>query len=111
MFARILLLLVCLIAAPAQAQRGTPFFLLSDASYGPDEMALVRLEAQELGAVTEYGGADVYVYRVAKPLEFLEKQKNLHRVDVTGNHVGPGVDNALARVWDIWWNESRRLWR
>src|SRR6185436_6893149 len=83
MLARLLVVIVCLIAAPAQAQRGTPFFLLSDASYGPDEMALVRLEAQDLGAVTEYGGADVYVYRVAKPLEFLEKQKNLHRVDVT----------------------------
>lgn len=112
-FLRITFLILALIAAaaPAQAQRGTPFFLLSDASYGPDETALVRLEAQDLGAVAEYGGADVYVYRVEKPLEFLQSQKNLHRVDVTGDYTGPGLGNALARVWDTWWSESRILWR
>jgi uncharacterized protein YfaS (alpha-2-macroglobulin family) len=110
---RISILMLALFAAAAPAQaRGGPFFLLSDASYGPDEMALVRLEAQDVGAVTEYGGVDVHLYRVAKPLEFLEAQKNLHRIDVTGDYTGPGsLDNTLARVWDTWWNESRAMWR
>ncbi len=90
---------------------GTPFFLLSDASYGSDDTAMVRFEAQELEPVTEYGGVDVYVYRVQKPLEFLKAQKNLHRINVDPKYAGPGLANALARTWDNWWAESRRIWR
>jgi uncharacterized protein YfaS (alpha-2-macroglobulin family) len=104
-------------ALPAFAQdgangaRGAPFFLLSDASYGSNDSAMVRLEAQNMGAVAEYGGADIYVYRVKQPLEFLKSQKNLHRIDTAGDYAGPGLSNALARMWDNWWTGSRSAWR
>jgi alpha-2-macroglobulin len=105
-------LVVALLCVGVQAQpSGGPFFLLSDASYGPQDEALVRLEALDMGAVTDYGGADVYVYRVDKPLDFLQRQRNLHRIDTTANYTGPGVANAISRVWDIWWTESRTAWR
>ncbi|TCS38269.1 hypothetical protein EDC30_1024 [Paucimonas lemoignei] len=110
--ARLAMLLgwLCLFV-PAYAQDSGAFFLLSDASFGTQDVAKVRLEAQDMGAVSEYGGVDVYVYRVAKPLDFLKAQKNLHRIDVEGNYRGPGLANALARIWDNWWNESRYAWR
>ena len=104
-------------ALPAAAQegvngvRGAPFFLLSDASYGTDDSAMVRLEAQNMGAVAEYGGADIYVYRVKRPLDFLKSQKNLHRIDTAGDYTGPGLSNALSRMWDNWWSGSRSAWR
>lgn len=90
---------------------GTPFFLLSDASFGAKDTATVRLEAQNMGAVAQYGGVDVYVYKVKQPLEFLRKQKNLHRIDTEGDFVGEGLSNAVARIWDNWWNGSRAAWR
>lgn len=99
---------------PVQAEEGTrggAFFLLSDASYGANEPAMVRLEAQDMSAVAEYGGADIYVYRVKQPLDFLKRQKNLHRIDVKGDYAGPGLANALTRIWDNWWMESRSAWR
>ncbi len=102
------------VALPVSAQegaRGAPFFLLSDASYGSGETAMVRLEAQSMSAVSEYGGVDVYVYRVKQPLEFLKAQKNLHRIKADGNYTGPGLSNALAHTWDHWWTESRSAWR
>ena len=97
--------------AQQEAMRGTAFFLLSDASYGPKDTAMVRLEATDMGVVGEYGGADVYVYKVKDPLRFLQSQKNLHRIDVRGDYAGPGMGNALSRVWDNWWNDSRAAWR
>jgi len=100
------------LARPAAASpSGTPFFLLSDASFGSADEAAVRLEAQNLGAVHEYGGVDVYVYRIKDPIEFLRRQKNLHRIDTRGDHVGEGVSNALSRIWDRWWLDSRTAWR
>ncbi|MEO8752100.1 MAG: MG2 domain-containing protein, partial [Casimicrobiaceae bacterium] len=108
------LLLLLTAALPAAAQdeaTGAPFFLLSDAAYGSDDVAMVRLEAQNMGAVAEYGGADIYVYRVRQPLEFLKRQKNLHRIDTAGDYAGPGLSNALARIWDNWWTGSRSAWR
>jgi hypothetical protein len=105
-------LLMCVTAAHAQEEtQGTPFFLLSDASYGPNDTAMVRLEAQSMGPIQQYGGVDVYVYRVKKPLDFLKAQKNLHRIDAEGSYVGEGMSNALARIWDGWWTESRNTWR
>lgn len=109
-----LLAAAALLAAPLHAyepQRGEPFFLLSDASYAADAEAMVRLEAGSLWAVADYGGVDVRVYRIPKPLEFLQKQKNLHRVDVAGAYTGEGLSNALSRVWDRWWVQSRMAWR
>ncbi|HVK54786.1 MAG TPA: alpha-2-macroglobulin [Burkholderiales bacterium] len=108
-------LIALLPAAPSIAAgdslRGAPFFLLSDASYGSDDAAMVRLETQSFGAVSEYGGVDIYVYRVKQPLDFLKSQKNLHRVDTKGDYVGDGFSNALARIWDKWWTGSRDAWR
>ena len=94
---------------------GTPFFLLSDASYGSADMAKVRLEVPERDAarasLEQYSGADIVVYRVPQPLEFLKKQRNLHRIEVTGNYRGEGLANTLRHLWDTWWKESRLVWR
>jgi uncharacterized protein YfaS (alpha-2-macroglobulin family) len=90
---------------------GTPFFLLSDATYGSGDKAMVRLEALDMGPVADYGGVDVYVYRINKPLDFLKSQKNLHRIDTEANYVGPGLANALSRTWDDWWMGSRKAWQ
>ncbi|MGZ3159435.1 MAG: MG2 domain-containing protein, partial [Burkholderiaceae bacterium] len=106
-----LCLLPALHAEADEGSQGKPFFLLSDAAYGSTDTAMVRLEAQNMGAVSEYGGVDVYVYRVKEPLEFLKAQKNLHRIDTEGKFTGPGLSNALARTWDTWWVESRKTWR
>lgn len=110
----IVMLTMLLAALPSKAgdgAPGTPFFLLSDAAYGSSDTAMVRLEAQNMGPVAEYGGVDVYVYRVKKPLGFLKAQKNLHRIDAQGDYSGTGLSNALARTWDNWWNGSRSAWR
>jgi uncharacterized protein YfaS (alpha-2-macroglobulin family) len=109
--ATVLAFLPATLASAADDVRGTPFFLLSDASYGSNDTATVRLEAQNLGSVSDYGGVDVYVYRIKQPLEFLKRQKNLHRIDTQGDYVGEGFSNALARIWDKWWTGSRSAWR
>ncbi len=93
------------------AQADESFFLLSDAAYGSQDTAKVRLETQGMSAIGEYGGVDVYVYRVKQPLEFLQAQKNLHRIQVDGKYVGPGIGNALAAIWDNWWVDSRMAFR
>lgn len=95
----------------AVAESGESFFLLSDAAYGSKDTAMVRLEAQSMGTISEYGGVDVYVYKVKQPLDFLKAQKNLHRIDTQGRFVGEGMSNALARTWDKWWVKSREIWR
>ncbi len=95
----------------ANAEGGGVFFLLADASYGKEEVAMVRLEAHDLDAVRKYGGADVNVYRIARPIDFLSRQKNLHRIEVEGNYSGTGLGNALSRLWDRWWIGSRDIWR
>lgn len=97
--------------ADFEPARGGPFFLLSDASYGSDETAKVRFEVVDRGAVNEYGGADLYIYKIPRPLEFLQKQKNLHRVDITGNYGGEGLSNVLRHAWDTWYLRSRVAWR
>ena len=98
----------------AQKVDGQPFFLLSDASFGSDQLAQVRLEAPGRDfkdALQPYGGADIAVYRVAKPLEFLKAQKNLHRPNVAPNYRGEGLANTLAYLWDRWYTEARRAWQ
>lgn len=98
-----------------QPFNGAPFFLLSDASYGSMDVAKVRLEVPERDAarasLEQYSGADIVVYRVPQPLEFLKKQRNLHRIEVTGNYRGEGLANTLRHLWDTWWKESRLVWR
>ena len=58
-----------------------------------------------------YGGADIHVYRVPNPIEFLKKQKNLHRIRVDGSYAGEGLANALRTAWDAWIVRSREAWR
>ncbi|AXW37190.1 hypothetical protein CJO96_02235 [Ralstonia solanacearum] len=93
---------------------GQPFFLLSDASYGTDQEAMVRLEApgrEYKDELARYGGADILVYRVPQPLDFLKAQKNLHRIDVKANYTGEGLANTLAYLWDNWTRQARRAWQ
>ena len=61
---------------------GEPFFLLSDASFASTEAARVRLEINAPQQLMATGGVDIVVYRVPEPLAFLQKQRNLHRIDV-----------------------------
>ncbi|NOU00902.1 MAG: alpha-2-macroglobulin family protein [Gallionella sp.] len=113
-FAFLAVTLALLLALPSSAEEdahGTPFFLLSDASYGSTDTAMVRLEAQNMGSVAEYGGVDIYIYRIKQPLDFLKAQKNLHRINIEGAYIGSGMSNALARTWDNWWSASRKMWR
>ncbi|MGN8135722.1 alpha-2-macroglobulin family protein [Paraburkholderia sp. 22099] len=98
----------------SQKVDGQPFFLLSDASFGSDQLAQVRLEAPGRDfkdALQAYGGADIVVYRVPKPLDFLKAQKNLHRLKVAPNYQGEGLANTLAYLWDRWFSEARRAWQ
>jgi alpha-2-macroglobulin len=98
-------------AATYEPASGGSFFLLSDASYATEETALVRFEAVDRGAVQENGGADIYIYKVPRPLEFLQKQKNLHRVSVDGVVAEEGLGNVLRHTWDSWYRRSRETWR
>lgn len=95
--------------------KGEPFFLLSDAGYGSKDEAKVRLEVpgRDMGRLnTEaYSGVDIVVYRVPEPLEFLKKQRNLHRIQVEGNYQGEGLANTLSFLWDSWWKQARLAWR
>ncbi len=91
---------------------GEPFFLLADSSFASDEQARVRLEAPGRDYrrynMEAYGGVDMRVYRLTDPLAFLQKQKNLHRVQTEGDFRGEGLANTLAYLWDHWYRESRR---
>lgn len=92
---------------------GESFFLLADSSFASDEQAMVRLEAPGRDyrrfRMEPYGGADIRVYRIEKPLEFLKRQKNLHRVVSDGQFKGEGLSNTLAYLWDNWYRKSRRV--
>lgn len=95
------------------AVSGEQFFLLSDSSFSSDEPAKVRLEAPGRDyrrySMEQYGGVDMRVYRLEKPLEFLKGQKNLHRILKEGNFKGEGLSNTLAFLWDNWYSKSRRV--
>jgi alpha-2-macroglobulin len=93
--------------------QGSTFYLLSDTSYGSDEPALVRLEAnaREQYYLEQYGGADVRLYRIQEPLAFLKKQSNLHRITVPAHYRGEGSANTLSYLWDSWYKSSRRSWQ
>lgn len=92
---------------------GESFFLLSDSSFATDEVAQVRLEAPGRDyrryRMEEYGGVDIRVYRIENPLDFLKRQKNLHRVSTEGDFKGEGLSNTLAYLWDNWYRKSRRV--
>lgn len=92
---------------------GESFFLLADSSFATDEEARVRLEAPGRDyrryRMEPYGGVDVRLYRIEQPLEFLKRQKNLHRVLAEGQFKGEGLSNTLAYLWDNWYRKSRRV--
>ena len=92
---------------------GESFFLLADSSFASDEQAVVRLEAPGRDyrrfRMEPYGGADIRVYKIDKPLDFLKRQKNLHRVVSDGQFKGEGLSNTLAYLWDNWYRKSRRV--
>src|SRR5262249_10146561 len=86
-------------------ERGGQFFLLSDASFGSDAPAAVRLESSVTGPL------DVVVYRVPQPLDFLKAQKNLHRIDVRGRYQFEGLANTLRHLWGAWNRQARYAWQ
>ncbi|WP_421548957.1 alpha-2-macroglobulin family protein [Pseudomonas sp. QD4] len=92
---------------------GESFFLLADSSFASDEQAMVRLEAPGRDyrryRMEPYGGADIRVYRINQPLDFLKRQKNLHRVVSDGQFKGEGLSNTTAYLWDNWYRKSRRV--
>nr|WP_256670072.1 alpha-2-macroglobulin [Pseudomonas sp. L-22-4S-12] len=92
---------------------GQSFFLLADSSFATDEVAQVRLEAPGRDyrryTMEPYGGVDMRVYRIEQPLEFLKRQKNLHRVVAEGEFKGEGLSNTLSYLWDSWYRKSRRV--
>jgi alpha-2-macroglobulin len=98
-----------------QPLAGEPFFLLSDKTYGSSDFARVRLEITskelQLQAAREYGGADVVLYRVPRPIAFLQGQKNLRRITLDAHPAEEGLANTLLHLWDRWVIASRRAWR
>ena len=89
-----------------QLFEGSKFFLLAESNFSSDDTAVVRLEA-ESGNVMKYSGVDMVVYRVPQPLDFLKKQKNLHRIQVEGIPKEEGLANALGYIWDSKYKKSR----
>lgn len=90
---------------------GSAFFMLTDTTYGSSEQAFVRVEVAYLSAVADYGGVDIRLYQIPKPLEFLAEQKNLHQVQIKTKDKGDGVVNFLVAWWDSFFADTRRLWR
>lgn len=90
---------------------GEPFFLLSDATFGSTELAKVRLEVNSPQMLEQAGGVDVLVYRIPQPLDFLQRQKHLHRVQVDARPAEPGLSNTLTHLWDNWSVKSRLAWQ
>ncbi len=90
---------------------GEPFFLLSDATYGSADLAKVRLEINNPSALEQVGGVDIVVYRIPDPLDFLQRQKNLHRVQVDAKPAGEGLGNTLTHLWDNWVVKARLSWQ
>ncbi len=90
---------------------GEPFFLLSDATFGSGEAARVRLEVNNPQALEQVGGVDVLVYRIPDALAFLQRQKNLHRVQTAPRAADEGLANTLTHLWDSWVVKSRLAWQ
>jgi uncharacterized protein YfaS (alpha-2-macroglobulin family) len=114
-----LLLLAALIGAaragdidPSEYQRaaGDTFFLVAETPFGSDETAMVRLDGPGSDADVD-ADADILVYRVPDPLEFLKSQRNLHRIEIAAQPRPEGLANALGYVWDSWYKKSRLAWQ
>ncbi len=90
---------------------GEPFFLLTDATFGSDQPAQVRLEMNAPESLAQVGGIDLVIYRVPEPLAFLQKQRNLHRIQVEAKPAGEGLANTLIHLWDSWVVKARIAWQ
>lgn len=90
--------------------RGAPFFLLADSGFTSSQTARVRLEGDP-DAFAEYGGVDIVLYQIPHPLDFLKKQKDLHRIQVDGNYSGDGLQNTVNFLWDTWFKKSRMVFQ
>lgn len=87
---------------------GDRFFLLSESTYTSDDVAVIRFDGpMEKYQSEEYDGVDIRVYKISNPLEFLSKQKDLHRPTLKGNYQGEGLSNAFNYLWDRWFKVSR----
>ena len=92
--------------------QGENFFLLSETSYGSDEIASVRLETQRYSPqLEEYGGIDIAVYKIPDPIAFLRAQDNLHRIKLAAKPQAEGMANMLSLSWDKIWANTRFAWR
>jgi uncharacterized protein YfaS (alpha-2-macroglobulin family) len=92
-------------------KEGSSFFMLTDTTYGSTEESFVRVEVSDLSAVADYGGVDIRLYQVPRPLEFLAQQKNLHQVEMKAKDKGEGLVNILILWWDNFFSDTRKLWR
>lgn len=90
---------------------GGKFYVLTDGVFSSEEIIKVRFEAAGNTSLQQYGGVDVRLYRVPKPIEFLKKQKNLHRPDLKGKYEGEGLSNVLSYIWDSWYKKTRLAWQ
>ncbi len=90
---------------------GGTFYVLTDGVFGTDQNIQVRFESGGNRALNEYGGVDVRLYKIPKPLEFLKAQKNLHRPAVQNRHAGEGLSNVLSYLWDSWFKKARLAWQ
>jgi len=96
---------------PDPVSDGAGFFVLSDRSYGPDEVAQVRVEAKDVQAVHDHGGVEIALYQVPHPIDFLKAQTNLHRINVQAVPAKHGLWNAIVAIWDQIARSTRLLWR
>ena len=96
-----------------QPPAGTPFFLLADAAYGSQDEARVRIQAapDTLEALDAAGGLEIAVYRVDQPLDFLRRQRNLHRIELAAARRPEGLANTLDYLWSSWWLRARQTWQ
>jgi hypothetical protein len=90
---------------------GGEFYVLTDGVFSTDQTIQVRFEAAGQTRLSEYGGVDVRLYRIPKPLEFLKAQKNLHRPSVKATTMGASLANALSYLWDSWYKKTRLAWQ
>ncbi|MBY0416210.1 MAG: hypothetical protein K2Q18_18700, partial [Bdellovibrionales bacterium] len=87
---------------------GDKFFILSESAFTSNEMATIRFEGPSSGGqAEEYDGVDIRIYKVAKPLEFLSAQKDLHRPSLKVSYEGEGLSNAFNYLWDKMFKISR----
>ncbi len=99
-------------AAQEEATLSEPFFVLTDRSFGSNEHAQVRIEVPASYAQGNIAmEADIRVYRISNPLPFLEKQPDLHRVQVKGNFRGSSSMPVVEHLWDSWIKSSRLSWQ